>query len=176
MAVVTKRIEVHRRLGLNATPTMQIAQYATSTYVKGAPVYISGGYLVASPLDSVGTCSLIGTAAGDISGFVQEDGAASGSDASKVGMTPAIPEVTFKGQLIDSTGDSNAGALATIEQTDLGAHMGLGKCSGDTHLGVDKGIAGSRDCVIVTELIDPVGTVGGLVGFVIRDTWNTWRL
>jgi hypothetical protein len=50
--------------------------------------------------------------------------------------------------------------------------MGLAKLSGDTHYGVDKGTASSRDCVTVLELIDPSGTCGGLVGFVVRAGWR----
>lgn len=173
MAVVTKRIEPHRRLGLSSTPSIQAAQKASSSYKKGAPVYIDGsGYVAASPVASVSSHSAIDTAAADIVGFVQEDGANSASNTSKVGITPALPGMMFKGQLIDTT----TGALASLAQTDLGAAMGLAVLSGDTHYGVDKGTASSRDCVLVVELIDAVGTSGGQVGFVVRDTWNQLRL
>lgn len=173
MAVVTKRIEPHRRLGLSSTPTLRAAQAASSSYKKGDPVYIAAdGFVTASPTASVSSHAAIDTAAGDITGFVQEDGANSASDTSKVGIIPALPGMIFKGQLIDTT----TGALATIAQTDLGANMGLAKLSGDTHYGVDKGTASSRDCVQVVELIDAVGTSGGQVGFIVRDTWNTMRL
>ncbi len=173
MAVVTKRIEPHRRLGLSSTPSIQAAQVASAAYKKGDPVYISAsGYVTASPVASVSSHSAIDTAAGDITGFVQEDGANSASNTSKVGVTPALPGMMFKGQLIDTT----TGALATVAQTDLGANMGLAKLSGDTHYGVDKGTASNRDCVQVLELIDAVGTSGGQVGFIVRDTWNTMRL
>lgn len=173
MATVTKRIEPHRRLGLSSTPSIQAAQKASSSYVKGDPVYIdSSGYVAASPTASVSSSDAIDTADADIFGFVQEDGANSASNTSKVGVTPALPGMTFKGQLIDTT----AASLASLAQTDLGAKMGLAKLSGDTHYGVDKGTASSRDCVLVIELIDPVGTSGGQVGFVVRDTWNQARL
>jgi len=173
MATVTKRIEPHRRLGLSSTPSLQVAQKASAAYKKGAPVYIDGdGYLAASPIASVSSSSAIDTAAADIIGFVQEDGAADASNTSKVGVTPALPGMTFKGQLINTA----TPGLATIAQTDLGAAMGLAKLSGDTHYGVDKGTASSRDCVIVTELIEAVGTSGGQVGFMVRDTWNQMRL
>ena len=173
MANVTKRIEHHRRLGLSSTPSIQAAQKASAAYKKGAPVYIdTNGYVAAAPIASVSSHSAIDTAAGDIMGFAQEDGAASASNTSKVGVTPAVPGMMFKGQLISTS----TGALATIAQTDLGAAMGLAKLSGDTHYGVDKGVASSRDCVVVMELIDAVGTVGGQVGFMVRDTWNPMRL
>jgi hypothetical protein len=176
MAVVTKRIEVHRRFGLSSTPTIQIAQVASLSAVKGAPVYVdSNGFIAPSTTETVGTCEMISTVSRIIVGFLQEDGAGSAQNTSKVGVTPAVPGVTFKGQLIDSTGDSAAGALATIAQNDLFTLVGLGYCASDTHYGVDKGVAGSRDCLMIVELIDPVGTVGGLVGFQVRDTWNMFR-
>ena len=173
MATVTKRIEPHRRLGLSSTPILQIAQVASASYVKGAPVYIdSDGYLAASPTASVSSADAIDTAAADIFGFVAEDGANSASNTSKVAVIPALPGMIFKGQLISTT----SAALATSAQTDVGAAMGLAKLSGDTHYGVDKSTASSRDCVLVVELIDPVGTSGGQVGFMVRDTWNQARL
>jgi hypothetical protein len=151
---------------------MQIAQLASTAFIKGAPVYIDGnGFLAPSTTASIGAHVGISTATAIISGFAQEAGAGSASNTSKVGMIPLVPGMTFKGQLIDTV----ASGLGTIEQTDLGAHMGLALLSGDTLYGVDKTTTGSTDCLIVTELIDPVGTVGGMVGFVVRDTWNTWR-
>jgi hypothetical protein len=170
MASVTKRIEPHRRLGLNATPSLQIAQVAGLTAVKGAPVYIdSNGYIAASGTDSVSSNSAVQAAAStSIVGFLQEDGASDSSNTSKVGVTPALPGMMFKGQLLDSS----SGSLTASAQTDVGANMGLAVLDGDTHYGVDKGIASSRDCVTVLELIDASGTCGGLVGFVVRAGWR----
>jgi hypothetical protein len=156
-------------LGLNATPLLNIAQKASSTYKKGAPAYIdSSGHLAASPTDSVSSNSCIQAAGtGAILGFMAEDGS-SATDTDKRGIIPALPGMMFKGQLVDS----GSGSLTASAQTDVGAAMGLCLLSGDTHYGVDKGIASSRDCVQVLELIDDVGTCGGLVGFVVRAGWR----
>lgn len=170
MSTVTKRIEPHRRLGLSSTPSLQIAQAASLTAKKGAPVYIdSSGYIAASPTDSVSSNACVQAAAtGAIIGFLQEDGASDANNTTKVGVIPALPGMMFKGQLINSA----SGSLTASAQTDVGAAMGLAKLSGDTHYGVDKGIQSSRDCVQVFELIDPVGTSGGQVGFVVRAGWR----
>jgi hypothetical protein len=169
MASVTKRIEPHRRLGLSSTPTVQIAQKASSTYKKGAPVWIdSSGHLAATVTDSVSSNSCVQAAnTGSIFGFMQEDGSST-TDTNKRAVTPALPGMLFKGQLVDST----SGSLTASAQTDVGAAMGLCVLSGDTHYGVDKGTASSRDCVNVIELIDAIGTCGGLVGFVVRAGWR----
>ena len=173
MATVTKRIMAHKRLGLAATPLMNAAQKASASYVAGAPVYIdSNGYLAACTVDTEGSssASLVKAAASQsIVGFANQAGAGSASDTTAVGFVPALPGVMFKGQLVDSTSSGSAGTLA---QTDLGADMGIAKLSADTHYGVDKGVASSRDCVTVVDLIDDVGDSGGQVGFIVRAGWR----
>jgi len=171
MATVTKRIEPHRRLGLSSTPTLQIAQAASLAAVKGAPVQITSGYINVCDTASVSSADQVKPAAsGDyLLGFLQEDGAGSASNTSKVGVTPALPGMIFKGQLIDNS----TGALVTLVQaTHLGAKAGLAKLSGDTHYGVDMSPASSADCVTVVELIDAIGTSGGQVGFVVNASWR----
>ena len=174
MATVTKRIEPHKRLGLSSTPTIQIEQKASSTFVKGAPVYIdSTGYLTSSPVDTLSSShSAIQAAAAEIIGFAQEAGANSASNTTKVGVIPALPGMTFKGQLISTTDSSSAGGLHAIEQTHLGGTYGLAKLSGDTHYGVDVDFASSRNAVVITELIDAVGDSGGQVAFIVRAGWR----
>jgi len=170
MALVTQRIRPHRRLGLSSTPTLQLNQVAGLTAAQGAPVYIdSNGYIAASPTDSLSSRQAVQAAGtGAIFGFLAEDGASDSSDTTKVAVVPALPGMMFKGQLIDTT----SGSLTASQMTDVGAHMGIGKLTGDTHYGVDKGASTSRDCVVVTELIDASGTCGGLVGFVVRAGWR----
>jgi hypothetical protein len=170
MPQVTKRIEPHRRLGLSSTPTIRHNQKASAAYIKGAPVYIdSNGFVAACTVDTVSANSCIKAAASQsILGFAQEAGASSASDTSKVGVTPALPGMMFKGQLVDSTSN----AIVASQMTDVGANMGLCLISGDTMYGVDKGVASSRDCVQVLELIDDSGTTGGQVGFVVRAGWR----
>jgi hypothetical protein len=163
MAKVTKAISPHRRLGLSSTPSLQIAQVAGLVAKKGAPVYIDGNGFIASSL-ATGTEVMAVATGGLVLGFLQEDGASDSSNTSKVGVTPALPGMSFKGQLIEVT----TGSLHVIEQTDLGASGGLAKLSGDTHFGVNVVPGTSRDVVVINELIDPVGTIGGLVGFYVR--------
>jgi hypothetical protein len=164
-------------LGLNATPTLQVAQVTAASFKKGAPVYLTGGYLNPTTTDSISSSHIAVTAAAAvILGFVQEDGAADASNLSKVGVIPAVPGMIFKGQLISTTDSSSAGGLHAIEQAHLGTNVGLAVLDGDTHYGVDVDLASSRDPVTIVELIDPVGTVGGQVGFVVRAGWRQMSL
>lgn len=170
MATVTKRIEPHRRLGLSSTPTIQAAQAASLSAVKGAPVQITSGYINVCDTASVSSSSQVKpVGSGDyILGFLQEDGAGSASNVSKVGVIPCIPGMLFKGQLMDS---STAG-LVTIAQTHLGTKCGLGVLSADTHYAVDVSPAASADCLTIVELIDAIGTSGGQVGFMVNANWR----
>ena len=172
MATVTKRIQPHRRLGLSATPTIQIAQKSSASFVKGAPVYIdSTGYLAASPTDTLSSShKAVQSVAPEVLGFAQED--AESGNTSKVGVVPALPGMMFKGQAIDTTASSSAGALGTIAQTHVGGVYGIAKLSADTHYAIDLGMASNRSPALVLELLDPVSTVGGVVGFVIRTGWR----
>jgi hypothetical protein len=168
MATVTKRIEPHRRLGLSSTPSLQIAQKAGLTAKKGAPVYIDSSGYIASSLTSGTNAEIEPAGSGYIVGFLEEDGASDSTNTSKVGVVPALPGMMFKGQLIEVT----TGSLHAIAQTDLGANLGLGKISGDTHFGVVGDPTSSKEAVKCVELIDPVGTAGGLVGFIVRAAWR----
>jgi len=174
MPTVVKRIEPHRRLGLSSTPTLRIAQKASSTFIKGAPVYIdSTGYITSTPVDTLTSShSAVQAAAAEILGFAQEAGANSASDTSLVGVTPALPGMLFKGQMMSTTDSSNSGALKTTTQTMIGGNYGLAKLSGDTNYGIDADLASSRDAVTVVEAIDAIGTSGGLMGFVVRAGWR----
>ena len=170
MAVVTKRIEPHRRLGLSSTPTIQAAQAASLGAVKGAPVQITSGYINVCDTASVSSSSQVKpVGSGDyILGFLQEDGASSASNTSKVGVIPATDQQMFKGQLMDSS----TGALVTVAQTHLGTKCGLGVLSADTHYAVDVSPASSADMLTIVELIDAVGTSGGQVGFIVNANWR----
>lgn len=166
MAIVTKRIEPHRRLGLSSTPSMQIAQASGFAAKKGAPVVINSSGQIASAV-TTGTAPATTenvASGGVIFGFVQEDGASDSSNTSKVSVTPALPGMMFKGQLVTSS------ALAVTAQSHVGASGGLALISGDTHWGVSTNPADY--CLFITELIDDIGTCGGMVGFVIRTLYQ----
>ena len=169
MATVTKRIEPHRRLGLSSTPSMRIVQATGFTGKKGDPVFIDGsGQIRAS--ETTGTSSGYQVAqvseSGMIVGFLLEDGASGLSD--KIGFIPNLPGMMFKGQLVETT----TGSLHVLAQTDVGASMGLVKFSGDTHWGVNSTPGSGNECVKVVELIDDIGTTGGMVGFVVNAEWR----
>jgi hypothetical protein len=169
MATVTKRLEPHRRMGLSTTPSLVAAQASAATFVKGAPVNITSGYIAAASTTSVNSHSVVTKSAKTVLGIAAED--ATASDTSKLGVVPALPGMLFKGQVIDITASSNAGALATLAQTHLGAKAGLAVMSGDTHYGVDVGST-SYQIVQIVELIDAVSTSGGLVGFVVLQAYR----
>ena len=169
MATVTKRIEPHRRLGLSSTPMMNIEQATSFTGKKGEPVFIDGsGQIRASETTGTTTGYQIAqvSESGLIAGFLTEDGAS--GDSVKIGFVPALPGMMFKGQLVETT----TGSLHVLAQTDVGASMGLVKFSGDTHYGVNSTPGSGNECVKVVELIDTVGTTGGMVGFVVNAEWR----
>lgn len=168
MASVTKRIAPHRRLGLSSTPSLRIAQKDGLTSIKGAPVKIDSSGFIASCITTGTHSEIEGAATGFMVGFLQEDGASDSSDNSKVGVTPALPGMMFKGQFIEIT----TGSLKATVQTAVGSNAGLAKLSGDTHFGVTITPTASYDCVTILELVDAVGTTGGLVGFVVRAGWR----
>lgn len=169
MPIVTERIRPHKRLGLSSTPTMSAPQVAGLTAQQGTPIHIASGYVTATPTDDLSSRFAVQAATdAAIMGFLCEDGASDSSDTSDITFVPALENITFKGQLINSI----SGTLAVCQGSDVGLNAGLAHLTGDTHYGVDKGFSTSRDCVMITELIDASGTCGGLVGFVVRADWR----
>jgi hypothetical protein len=76
-------------------------------------------------------------------------------------------------EAVDSTifvgvkGDGADNTLAVIAQTDLGAIYGLTKDAGNNYWYIDHNITTTAGgaCVQITDLIDPVGTLNGRLGF-----------
>ncbi len=162
MALVNIKIRPHRRLGLNATPTIRAAQASGGTFVQGAPVNIQSGYITAMATQSVTTGVAVDVSTGMLG--IADEPATSGSVA-KLCVTPALPGMMFRGQLITS---ETSAALVAIAQTHLGAIASLTLVTSDTHYGVDIGATAiaAEPCAKIVELIDAVGTSGGEVGFV----------
>jgi len=79
------------------------------------------------------------------------------------GFYQSTDDMIFVGIL----GNSNTAANATIAQTDLGALFGLTKDAGNNYWYIDNFIttAANGGCVVITELIDPVGTLNGREAF-----------
>ncbi len=166
MALVNIKIRPHRRLGLNATPTIREAQASAGTFVQGAPVNFQSGYITACATQSVTTGAAVDISTG-VLGIADEP--ATASDVSKVCVTPALPGMMFRGQLITS---ETTAALVALLQTHIGALAALTLVTSDTHYGVDIGATAiaAEPCVKIVELIDAVGTSGGEVGFVFLQT------
>lgn len=80
-----------------------------------------------------------------------------------MGLHEAIDTTIFMGVLGGSTTDTDG----TIAQTDLGAIFGLTKDAGNGfwYVDKDKTTAATGACAQITDLIDPVGTLHGRVGF-----------
>ncbi len=163
MALVNIKIRPHRRLGLNATPTIREAQASSGTFVQGAPVNFQSGYITACATQSADGNGLAVDVSTGVLGIADEP--ATASDVSKVCVTPALPGMLFRGQLITS---ETTAALVALAQTHVGAIAALTDVTRDTHYGVDIGASAisGEPCVKIVELIDAVGTSGGEVGFV----------
>ena len=80
-----------------------------------------------------------------------------------MGLHEAVDSTIFIGVLGGSTTDADG----TIAQTMLGAIMGLTKDAGNGfwYVDADKVTVATGACVQITDLIDPVGTLHGRVGF-----------
>jgi hypothetical protein len=82
-----------------------------------------------------------------------------------VGFLQALPENVFAGLL----GNSNDGTLATLLATDITKIYGLAKDATTGEWYVDKNVTttAAGACVQITDLMSPVGTLNGRVGFVV---------
>ena len=127
------------------------AEGATQTFKKGAPLVNSSGYLIAATSE----------AAVDIVGFAAEDGhnsTAAGDDNCQ--YYPARP------------GDEWLACVdGTIAQAQLFTDYGLATDATYTDIWVvdlDEATANQK-CVQIVELVDPVGTVNGLVKFMLNE-------
>jgi hypothetical protein len=80
-----------------------------------------------------------------------------------MGLHQAVDSTVFIGVV---GGSVNAGD-GTIAQTDLGAIFGLTKDAGNAFWYIDKDITTAATGAVaqITDLLDPVGTVNGRVGF-----------
>jgi hypothetical protein len=177
MAQAKTRIMPFSHMGLSSTPKLVGPQKANSNYKQGAPVIVDANGYVASPSTTastgVGGKLTVVTQATKITGFVDQDGAASASKTSDVGVHRAQEGMEFVGHLISATSPSSN---AKVAQTDLGARYPLAKHASDTHWGICKQTASivSVANVVsgrVTRLIDDTSTVNGRVAFEIPGSY-----
>jgi hypothetical protein len=82
----------------------------------------------------------------------------------KTGVIQALAENIFKGKLGSSVDDT----LAVVANADLGKLYGVSQDPTTLNWFVDKSVstAAAGGCVQITDLVDPVGTLHGYVGFV----------
>jgi len=184
-----------RRIGTNAAGVAQenrSAEKASQTFLQGTPVQ----YDVAGATGFVIACPTINSAAtANIAGFSVEP--ASNLTTSGVPKTLNLTQVppnqpnavitplgvpindgTVGFAVADSAtefvgvlGNSATAANATLAQAQVGAIFGLTKDAGNSFWYVDQNIttvAGGA-CVIITALIDPIGTLNGRVMFRVLD-------
>lgn len=134
--------------GLCATPSGNATESATQTFKLGAILINNAGRLEEAADGNVV----------NIVGVAEEEGAnaAAGAD---VRYTPALPHITFEASLDDGDDEGNG----VIAQVDLYEERGLQKNAATGKWFVDKTGAAKR--VVITKLVDPVGTVQGKVQF-----------
>lgn len=142
-----RAIEVASMLGLNAPPVRHAAVAGAEVWAQGAILISNGsGLLVeggADPVLIVGVAPYAYPATNvDVANFAS--------------YIPAMPHIEFEGTLDDGTG------TYALLQTDLWTPYGLVSTSGVWH--VDQGET-TEDRVVITGLVDPVGTLAGRVRF-----------
>ncbi len=165
MALVNQKLSPHRKLGMNATPTMVLAQDTAATFVQGAPVnFNTDGELIACAITTVTTGDAV-DASEQIVGIAGEP--AVSSTTAKRAFTPFLQGQMFKGQLMTS---ETSAALVTTLQTHVGDVACLTLTTSDVHYGVDIGATAvaAHPLVKIVEIIE-MGVSGGLVGFVLLD-------
>jgi hypothetical protein len=162
------------------------AEKLTQTFLQGTPLQIevASGFVIASAaITSVATAFIAGfsgepganlTASG-VAKTLTQSGNPVNQPAAVFIPVGAFPNDGTTGfhEAVDSTifigveGGSTLDADGTIAQTDLGAIFGLTKDPGNSfwYVDKDKTTTALGACVTITDLIDPVGTLHGRVGF-----------
>lgn len=147
MANIT-RMTPSRHSGLGSTVSEEGQEAAAQTYKQGAILIPSSGLLAVGGSDP---------SAETILGIAEQD--ATGTTNEPARFIPATPQQEFEANIV---GTGGAGALNTVEATDLYAPFGIVK-TGDNFL-VDKDETTALR-VVVTALIDAIGEANGRVRF-----------
>lgn len=142
-----RAIEVAAMLGLSSPPTKHGQVAAAETWAKGAILISNGSGLLAEG----GTDPVL------IVGVAPHAFPATNVDvASFTSYVPAMPHIEFEGTIDDGTG------TVPIAQAMLYTSRGLLATSGVWHI---DSAETTEDRVVITQLIDPVGTLAGRVRF-----------
>lgn len=163
----------------------RLAEKATQTFLIGTPVQIevASGFIQACAAIVSAATALIAGFATEFANNLSSSGVAktltygsvqnqSAAVLIPVGAPPSDGTMGFH-EAVDSTifvgvkGDGADNTLAVIAQTDLGAIYGLTKDAGNNYWYIDHNITtvNGGACVQITDLIDPVGTLNGKLGF-----------
>jgi hypothetical protein len=162
----------------------RLLEKASQTFLIGTPVQIevASGFIIACATITSAATALIAGFAAEFANNLSSSGVAKTLTYGKVqnqasavlipvGAPPNDGTIGFE-EAVDSTifvgilGGSTTGNPA-IAQTTLGLILGLTKDAGNNFWYVDNDITAVSGgaCVQITDLIDPVGTVNGRVGF-----------
>jgi hypothetical protein len=168
-------------------PIRRIIEKAGQTFKSGTPVQIdigTGAVQACPAITSVATAVIAGMSTEPASnlattgvpqtltyGSVQNQPAAvlipvgAPPNDGTVGFIQALPENVFKGLL----GNSAVAATSTLLATDITKIYGLTQDAGTLNWYVDKNITtlAAGACVQITDLLSPIGTLNGAVGFVV---------
>lgn len=163
----------------------RLAEKSGQTFLLGTPVQldVATGFIFAAPaIVSVATALIAGFSAEPANnlttsgvaktltyGSVQNQSAAvlipvgAPPNDGTTGFLQVTDDMIFVGVL----GNSSTAANATIAATDLTKLYGLTKDAGNNYWYVDNFIttAANGACLVIQELIDPVGTLNGRVAF-----------
>ncbi len=186
VAVPITSLRVVGSVGAQA-PIRRIIEKAGQTFYIGTPVQIdtgTGAVQACPAITSVATAVIVGISTDFASnlattgvpqtltyGSVQNQPNAvliptgAPPNDGTVGFLQALPENVFQGLL----GNSNTAASATVAATDQGKIYGLTQDATTLYWYVDKYITtlAAGACVQITDLLSPVGTLNGRVGFVV---------
>lgn len=164
MATIPKqRIEPSRTISGNSPHTLVLPLGATQTFKAGAPVYLSGGYVVVCTTSS----DLVNS---NILGFALEDATSGSAGAYNIRVALAEEDTIFVGNVGDASTQTTAhtlrGTAAGVYDVSAGSYNGLWTI--DT-----TGITGSTNRVMIVDLY-PGDTVGDATGRVLFRVLQQW--
>jgi len=158
--LASKRFRAVRTTGGQPIPTMKVNKASGITWPDGAVIIASSGLAVEGS-DGPNTATILGVA----------NGAEASSNTNTTAIiTPALPEVVFKGQV--ATGSSGATASVTAANRYVGAGSAYDLAVNSSIWYINIG-ASSDDLVVITDLVDAASTAWGEVEFRFIDSiWN----
>jgi hypothetical protein len=176
--------------------TRRMYEKATQTFLQGTPVQIDiaggTGFIIAAPTPT-GATNVIAGIAQEPAHNLTTSGVGTQGITYGAGTVPNQPNAILLaggGPIIDGTiglyvandltefigifGDSNTAANAVLAQAMVGALFGLAKDATTHFWYVDNHVTVEADgaCVEIIELVDPIGTLNGRVGFRIASEYQ----